>query len=168
MRVNFLKIYKNKIMTLRILVIILAIFLCLNFSGCTFFSNVKSFFIDKFSVDEEIGEVTEIVNAFFDLLINREYEKAYEYLSSEDRSMCDPEDFSDEFKDVTDIVSIDIKWVDIKNNLAVVGIDITDSYDGEEKVFKDIEVSLLREEDESWKIVFWNHKGYDLESNIKI
>jgi hypothetical protein len=168
MQINFLKIYKNKILTVRILVIILAIFLFFNFSGCTFFSNVKSFFIDKFSADEEIEEVTEIVNAFFNLLIDKEYEKAYEYLSSKDRSMGGPEDFSDEFKDVTDIVSIDIKWVDIKNNLAVVGMDITDSYDGEEKVFKDVEVSLLREEEESWKIVFWNQKDYDLESNIKI
>lgn len=136
--------------------LILAIFLCLNFSGCTFFSNVKSFFIDKFSADEEIEEVTVIVNEFFDLLIDKKYGEAYEYLSSKDRSKGDPEDFSDEFKDATDIVSIDIKWVDIKNNLAVVGMDLTDSYDGEEKVFKEIEVSLLREEDESWKIVFWS------------
>lgn len=121
-----------------------------------FFSNVKSFFIDKFSADEEIEEVTEIVNTFFDLLIDKEYEEAYAYLSIKDRSKGDPEDFSDEFKDVTDIVSIDIKWVEIKNNLAVVGMDLTDSYDGEEKVFKEIEVSLLREDDESWKIVFWD------------
>jgi hypothetical protein len=124
--------------------------------------------MDKFSVEEEIKEVTVIVNAFFDLLIDKEYEKAYEYLSREDKSMGDPEDFSDEFKDVTNIVSIDIKWVDIKNNLAVVGMDITDFYDDEEKVFKDVEVSLLGEEDESWKIVFWNQKDYDLESTIKI
>jgi len=137
-------------------VLILAIFLCLSFTGCTFFSNVKSFFIDKFSADEEIEEVAVIVNEFFYLLIDKDYEKAYEYLSSKDRSRGDPEDFSDEFKNVTDIVSIDVKWVDIKNNLAVVGMDLTDSYDGEEKVFKDIEVSLLREDDESWKIVFWN------------
>ena len=136
--------------------LILAIFLCLSFSGCTFFSNVKSFFTDKFSADEEIEEVAVIVNEFFDLLIDKEYEEAYEYLGSKDRSKGDPDDFSDEFKDVTDIVSINIKWVDIKNNLAVVGMDITDSYDGEEKVFKDVEVSLLREEDESWKIVFWS------------
>ena len=168
MRINFLKICKNKILTVRILVIILAIFLCLNFSGCTFFSNVKNFIMDKFSGEEEIEEVTVAVNAFFDLLIDKEYEKAYEYLSREDKSLGDPEDFSEEFKDVTDIVSIDIKWVDIKSNLAVVGMDLTDSYDGEEKVFKDVEVSLLREEDESWKIVFWNQKDHDLESNIKI
>ncbi len=156
MRMNFLNRYKNKILPGRILFIILILLSCVNFSACTFFSNIKSFFIDKFSVDEEIGEVTVIVNEFFDLLIDKEYEKAYEYLSREDRSMGDPEDFSDEFKDVTDIVSIDIKWVDIKNNLAVVGMDLTDSYDGEEKVFKEIEVSLLREDDESWKIVFWD------------
>jgi hypothetical protein len=125
-------------------------------SGCTFFSNAKDFFIDKFTIDDEIEEITEIVDEFFNLLIDKEYEKAYEYISSKDKSVSSSEDFSNEFKDVTNIVSIDIKWVDIKNNLAVVGIDLTDSYDGEEKVFKEIEVSLLREEDESWKIVFWD------------
>lgn len=125
-------------------------------SGCTFFSNAKDFFIDKFTIDDEIEEITEIVDEFFNLLIDKEYEKAYEYISSKDKSVSSSEDFSNEFKDVTNIVSIDIRWVDIKNNLAVVGIDLTDSYDGEEKVFKEIEVSLLREEDESWKIVFWD------------
>lgn len=137
------------------MVLILVIFLCFSIPGCTFFSNAKDFFTDRFTIEDEIEEVTEIVDEFFSLLIGKEYEKAYEYISSKDKSGNSPEDFSNEFKDVTDIVSIDIKWVDIKNNLAVVGMDLTDSYDGEEKVFKEIEVSLLREDDESWKIVFW-------------
>ena len=156
MLITFFKRYKNKILLGRSLLLILTLFLCINFSACTFFSNVKSFFTDKFSVEDEMDEVIETVNIFFNLLIDKEYERAYEYISSKDKSRGDPEYFFNEFKNVTDIVSIDIKWVDIKNDLAVVGMDLIDSYDGEEKVFKDIEVSLLREEDESWKIVFWN------------
>ena len=155
MRIIF-NIYKNKKLPGRILVLILTLFLCFSLCGCTFFSNIKDFFTDRFTIDDEIEEVTEIVNEFFNLLIDKEYEKACEYISSKDKSGSSPEEFSDEFKDVTNIVSIDIKWVDIKNNLAVVGMDLTDSYDGEEKVFKEIEVSLLREDDESWKIVFWD------------
>ena len=61
-----------------------------------------------------------------------------------------------EFSGITDIVAVEINWVEVKNNIALVGIDIVDSYDGGEKMYKDIEVSLIKEEDESWKIVFWN------------
>jgi len=103
-----------------------------------------------------MNEVVEIVDVFFDLLIDKDYEGAYWYISSRDKSQKNLEGFKDEFKDVTDIVSININWVEIKNNIAMVGIDLTDSYDGEEKLFKDIEVSLIKEEDGDWQIVFWN------------
>ena len=89
------------------------------------------------------------------MLIDKDYEEAYWYISSRDKYQKILEDFSNEFKDVTDIISINKNWVEIKNNIAVVGMDLTDSYDGEEKVFKDIEVSLIKEEDGGWKIVFW-------------
>jgi len=46
--------------------------------------------------------------------------------------------------------------VEIKNNIANVGIDLTDLYDGEEKVYKDLIVSLLKGEDGSWGINFWH------------
>jgi hypothetical protein len=49
----------------------------------------------------------------------------------------------------------DINWVEIKGNTALLGVDILDSYDGEQKMYKDIEVSLIKEEDGSWKVVFW-------------
>ena len=58
---------------------------------------------------------------------------------------------------MTDIVSIEINWVEIRNNVAVVGIDLIDTYDNEEKIYKDIRVSLLKDkEDSAWKINFWN------------
>lgn len=117
---------------------------------------MKNFFIRKFSDEAEMNEVVEIVDVFFNLLIDKDYKGAYWYISSRDKSQKSLEDFYSEFKDVTDIVSININWVEIKNNIAVVGMDLTDSYDGEEKVFKDIEVSLIKEEDGDWKIVFWN------------
>lgn len=136
--------------------LILVLFLCINFSACTISSNIKSFFAEKFSDEAEMDDVVEIVNIFFNLLIDKDYEEAYWYISSKDKSQKSLEDFSNEFKDVTNIVSINKNWVEIKNNIAVVGMDLTDYYDGEEKVFKDIEVSLIKEEDGDWKIVFWN------------
>ena len=155
-RITFLKRRKCKMLLGEGFLLILALFLCINLSGCTFFSNVKNFITEKFTVDDEMNEVIGVVNTFFNLLIDKEYEKAYEYLSNENKSQGNLDNFYEEFKNVTDIVLIDVKWVEIKDNLAVAGIDLTDSYDGEEKVFKDIEVSLVREEDKSWKIVFWN------------
>ncbi|MBL7124111.1 MAG: hypothetical protein ISS14_04390 [Actinobacteria bacterium] len=151
--------FKNhKCITLlvRSFLLVLILFLCINFSACTLSSNIKSFFKEKFSVEAEMNEVVEIVDVFFDLLIDKDYEGAYWYISSRDKSQKNLEGFKDEFKDVTDIVSININWVEIKNNIAVVGMDLTDFYDGEEKVFKDIEVSLIKEEDGDWQIVFWN------------
>ncbi len=155
-RLAFLKRHKRKILLSRSFLLILALSLCINLSGCTLFSNVKNFITEKFTSEDEMNEVIEVVNTFFSLLIDKEYEKAYEYLSSKDKSRGNLDNFYEEFKNVTDIVSINIDWVEIKDDLAVVGMDLTDSYDGEEKVFKDIEVSLVREEDESWKVVFWN------------
>jgi hypothetical protein len=38
----------------------------------------------------------------------------------------------------------------------LVEIDLIDYYDGEEKIYKDILVSLIKDENESWKIKFWN------------
>ena len=42
------------------------------------------------------------------------------------------------------------------NNIAEVGFDLIDSYDNEEKAYKDLVVSLIKEEDGSWKINFWD------------
>ena len=138
------------------LLLVLILFLCINFSGCTLSSNIKSFFEGKISDEAEKDKVVEIVSIFFNLLVDKDYGRAYRYISNKDKSQKNLEGFKDEFKNVTDIVSIKIKWVEVKNNIAVVGMDLTDSYDGEEKVFKDIEVSLIKEEDGDWKIVFWN------------
>jgi len=133
----------------------LILFLCITLCSCAEFQNVKEFFKEKFSVEAEINRAIETVDIFFNLLIDKNYNEAYEYLSSRDKERHSLDDFSNEFKNVTDIVSIDIKWGEVKNNIAVVGIDLTDFYDGEEKVYTDIEVSLIKEEDGSWRIVFW-------------
>jgi len=147
------KRYKTSIRN--IILTVIALFLFFNLSACSILSDIEGFYREKFLAEGDMEGAVETVNEFFDLLIDKNYGQAYKYLSSEDKAGAGVDEFSDEFKDVTDIVSIEVKWVEIKNNIAIVCIDLTDSYDGEEKVYRDIEVSLLREEDDSWGIVFW-------------
>ncbi len=66
------------------------------------------------------------------------------------------EDFKNELKNVTDITKVEINWVKVKNNIAIVGIDLYDTYDGEEKIFKELIVSLLKDSNNEWKINFWH------------
>jgi hypothetical protein len=66
------------------------------------------------------------------------------------------EDFKRELADATKIIKIEINWVEVKNNVAVVGIDMMDTYDGEEKIYKDLMISLVKDKNNNWKINFWN------------
>jgi hypothetical protein len=153
---NFFKKYRYKILVGRIFILFLVVFLCLSSSACTVFGSVKSFFTERFSIEDDIKEITEVIDTFFHLVRDKDYQRAYEYLSSRDRSMGTLEDFKQDLANVTDIISVNINYIEINNDTAVAGIDITDTYDGEEKIYKDIAVSLVREEDGSWKLVFWN------------
>lgn len=103
-----------------------------------------------------MGRAVETVEIFFNFVINEDLEQAYQYISSKDKEKRDLDDFKDEFANITKIVKIEINWVEVKNNIAIVGIDLLERYDGEEKLFKDLEVSLIKEEDESWKVAFWD------------
>ncbi len=164
----YLKNCKRAAVSVRIFLAIMIICLCMTFSACTLFGSIKDFFADKFSAEDEMSEVVDAAEAFFSLLMDKNYNEAYEYISSEDKLRGSPEDFSEEFINVTDIISININWVEIKSNIAMVGMDLTDCYDGEEEVYRDIEVSLIKEEDNSWKIVFWEKqkKQENIESNV--
>ena len=137
-------------------VIIILAAAVLLFSGCSTLDAGRDFIDGRFSSEDEMDAAVEVVGDFFDLLMEKDHKQAYGYLSSKDREGHSEQDFINEFSDVTDIIKVEINWVEVKNNIAVVGIDLIDSYDGDEKMYKDIEVSLVKEEDGSWKIVFWN------------
>jgi hypothetical protein len=156
---KFLKKYRYKILAGRIFISVLVVFLCLSSSACSAFGSIRSFFTERFSIEDDVKEITEVIDNFFNLIKDKDYRKAYEYLSSRDRSQGTLEDFKQDMANVTDIISVNINYIEINNETAVAGIDITDSYDGEEKIYKDIAVSLVREEDGSWKIVFWDTEG---------
>ncbi len=82
--------------------------------------------------------------------------RAYNYIYIPEDRDSSLDDFTSEFSDVTQIVSIEINWVEVKNNIATAGIDLIDDYDDEQKMYKDIEVSLVKDENDEWKINFWN------------
>ncbi|HAJ94906.1 MAG TPA: hypothetical protein DCP02_01615 [Actinobacteria bacterium] len=150
--------YKN-IGSVRISILLIIILFLLSgvlFGGCSIIDNGRVLVTERFSSNKEMDAAVETVDIFFNLLMEENYGEAYKYLSSKDKNSGSEQDFIMEFSDITDIVTVEINWVEVKNNIALVGIDIIDNYDDEEKMYKDIEVSLIKEEDESWKIVFWN------------
>ncbi len=151
------KIKKTTIISLKILfVIVIFITNIFLLAGCSNKTDIKTILKDKFKKNDEMSETVNIVENFFNSVKDENYEKAYIFLSSKDKEKHTLEEFKEEFQNVTKIISFEIKWVEIKNNIANIGIDLTDFYDNDEKVYKDLTVSLLKEEDGSWGINFWN------------
>ena len=124
-------------------------------SGCTVIDTAGEYIYGKFSNEKEMDRAVEVAGVFFDLLIEEDYRQAYKYISSSDKKRSGEQEFVDEFKDTTKIIGVEINWIEIKGNIALLGVDLLDSYDGEEKMYKGIELSLIKEEDEKWRVVFW-------------
>ncbi len=154
------KLYGPKrifITTLLTVVIMLTLLSSLVFlSGCEKITGFKNDILDRFNSEKQSDKAVAIVNQFFNFLIVQDYESAYALVYAYTESPKTIGDFKQEFLNITKIVSIEINWVEIKNNIAIVGVDMIDTYDGEEKIYKDIQVSLVKDKDESWKINFWN------------
>jgi predicted transcriptional regulator len=136
------------------LVFILILSLCLVLTSCSQINDLKSNILSKFSGEKEADKAVKTAKDFFNTLIKKDYEGAYQYIYNNKNKTFD--DFKNEMKNVTDIISFEVNWVEVKNNIAIVDIDFIDSYDGEEKIYKDMQVSLIKDEDENWKINFWN------------
>jgi hypothetical protein len=126
------------------------------FSGCSTAEEAKVFISERLSSRDDMDAAVEVVDRFFALIMENDLREAYTLISESDRNIRYEKDFINEFEDVTEIVKVEINWVEVNNNIATVGIDLIDTYDGDEKMYKDIEVSLIKEEDGSWKIVFWD------------
>jgi hypothetical protein len=125
-------------------------------TGCERITSLKNDILYRFNSEKQSDAAVATVNQFFNFLIAQDYNSAYALVYLLPESPKTIEDFKQEFLSVTKIVSIEINWVEIKNNIAIVGVDMIDTYDGEEKIYKDIHVSLVKDKDESWKINFWN------------
>jgi len=125
-------------------------------SGCSNKVDVTTLVKNKLSGEDAMNSAVAVVDDFFKNMISGNLEESFNLISSQDRLTHDLSDFKRELENVTQIVDIELNWVEVKNNIADVGVDLVDSYDNEEKVYKDIIVSLVKEEDGSWKINFWD------------
>jgi hypothetical protein len=157
---NIVKFYRLKKIFITALAAAFAIIIILSsltfLTGCEKITGLKTDILDRFNSEKQSDAAVEIVNQFFNFLIVQDYDSAYAMIYAQPESSKTMEDFKKEFLSVTKIVSIEINWVEVKNNIAIVGIDMIDTYDGEEKIYKDIQVSLVKNKDERWKINFWN------------
>lgn len=141
-------------LSLSIITLLAIIVFCI--SGCSTAEKGREFISDKLSSDDEMDAAIEVVEQFFAFIMEKDFGKAYELVRKGDREKKTEQEFISEFRDVTDIEKVEINWVEVNNNVGTVGIDLIDIYDGEKKMYKDIEVSLIKEEDGNWKIVFWD------------
>ena len=139
-----------------LIIIIFFAFSISSLSGCSNKVDVKDIVKSKFSNEKAMNDAIKTVDDFFKFLKDKNFDKAYELISTKDKTKHDIEYFKKDLQNMTQIVEVEINWVEVKNNIASVGIDLVDTYDGEEKVYKDLVVSLIKEEDESFKISFWD------------
>ncbi len=124
-------------------------------TGCSSIKEIKNDVLNIFASEKELDSAVKTVEVFFNHIINNDFEKAYDYIYISEGNGKTFDDFIEEFSDVTQIVSVEINWVEVKNNIAIVGIDLIDTYDDEEKLYKDLQVSLVKDDNGEWKINFW-------------
>jgi hypothetical protein len=139
------------------ILVILTCFLIVFFvlTGCERIGDLKNDVLSRFAGEKEIDSAVKAVEDFFNHIINQEFEQAYDYIYIKNGSSKTLDDFIKELSDVTQIVSFEANYVEVKNNIAIVGIDLIDTYDNEEKIYKDLQVSLIKDDNDEWKINFW-------------
>lgn len=151
-----IKIKKRIYLNIAVIFIVLFLLTLFFLSGCSSRTDIKTLVKNKLTSEDDMNIAVSVVENFFNYLKSEEYDKAYELLSAKDKDKHDFTEFEEELKNVTRIVEVEINWVEVKNNIANVGIDLIDIYDDEEKVYKDLIISLIKDEDGSWGINFWN------------
>lgn len=153
-----LKIYLSKVKIISgfLLIFLLTFALITSFSGCSRKTDFETVIKSKLSGNDKMNAAVGVVNNFFKAIIAGNVDEAYNLISSYNKKTHSIDDFKKDLRNVTKIIEVKINWVEVKNNIANIGIDLVDSYDNEEKVYKDLIVSLVKEEDGSWKINFWN------------
>lgn len=158
--INTLKFYRLKNIFVSALVTVATIIIVLSslafLTGCEKITDLKNGISYRFNNERQSDAAVAAVNQFFNFIILQDYDSAYELVYTTAEVPKTLEDFKKDFLSVTKIVSIEINWVEVKNNIAIVGIDMIDIYDSEEKIYKDIEISLIKDENDSWKINFWS------------
>jgi len=139
---------------------LLIAFICLffaffTFTGCEKIDELRYDITSRFGSGEEADKAVKVVKDFFEALIADDLDLAYEFVYNPENSTQTFDAFKKELEDTTQIIKVEINWVEVKNNIAIVGVDLMDTYDGEEKIYKDLEISLVKNGNQEWKINFW-------------
>lgn len=125
------------------------------FNGCDRILDFKDNIFSRFTSEKDQNSAVETVDVFLNHIVNRELEQAYDYIYIREDSKKDMDDFISEFSAVTQIISFEINRVEVENNIAVVEVDLIDTYDNEKKLYKDLKISLVKDDNDEWKINFW-------------
>lgn len=134
---------KSYILVECILLFSLIILTCINLVGC-----------ESFKKALEGPKPEPVVGSFFKSLINKDYSKAYSYLCEENKSKFSSNEFIDKMQDFQEIIRYEILSSNVGYKNSKVTVNLTTlSYDEEE--IKEIEVPLIKEEDE-WRIAFFD------------
>ncbi|GAH49022.1 unnamed protein product [marine sediment metagenome] len=134
---------KSYILVECIVLFSLIILTCINLVGC-----------ESLKKALEGPKPEPVVGSFFKSLINKDYSKAYSYLCEENKSKFSSNEFIDKMQDFQEIIRYEILSSNVGYKNSKVTVNLTTlSYDEEE--IKEIEVPLIKEEDE-WRIVFFD------------
>ncbi len=140
---NKLTFKKSYILIKYTVFIFLVILICFSLTGCESF---------KKALEGPKPEI--VVDNFFKSLINKDYSKAYSYLCEGNKSKFSSNEFIDKMQDFQEIIRYEILSSNVGYKNSKVTVNLTTlSYDEEE--IKEIEVPLIKEEDE-WRIAFWD------------
>jgi len=149
---------KNYLLAAIILGLLLSCILTL--TACEQINGLKDKVFNSFNSKASQDEAVSTVKGFFEAIVADDLDEAFKYVYmprtegvNKDEKTSD--DFKKEFNSITKIVSFEINWIEVKNNIAIVNVDLIDTYDGEEKIYKDMQVSLVKDSEETWKINFW-------------
>ncbi len=130
-------------------------FFVLGLFACAPVENLVENITERFSSEQELDHALMVTEDFFEAIMEHDYQAAYALISDSDKKEKSFEDFEHELRNVPRIESVHMNWVEVRNNIAVVNIDLVDDYDGTQKTYTDLDVSLVKEEDGSWRINFW-------------
>jgi hypothetical protein len=129
-------------------------------TACEQINGLKDKVFNSFNSKASQDEAVIAVKGFFEAVVADDLDEAFKYVyipqaEGVNKDAKTSDDFKKEFNSITKIVSFEINRVEVKNNIAMVNVDLIDTYDGEEKIYKDMQVSLVKDSEETWKINFW-------------
>ena len=97
------------------IIIVFFVLSIFSLSGCSDKVDVKDIVKSKFSNEKAMNNAVKTVDDFFKFLKDKNFDKAYELISTKDKAKHDLEYFKKDLQNMTQIVEVEINWVEVKN-----------------------------------------------------